>query len=133
MSAMKNVGAKTASAKSDFASARQLLKDMPERKEHILMAGHHAAVVKKENGKLFYLEMQGMSFQNGWQQFNKTTLAARFDCKRSHSRKYVGSYEVPSLLVDVESLGKSKEFQKTLGYINTAVGEQKKGAGGYAK
>lgn len=130
---MKGVGAKTASTKSDFASARQLLKEMPEGKEHILMAGHHASVVKKENGKLFYLEMQDVSSENGWHQFDKTTLAKRFDCKRSHTDKYLGPYEIPSLLVGVESLGSNKEFQRTLGYINTAVNKQKKGAGGYAK
>lgn len=130
---MSGIGAKTASAKSDFTSARQLLKEMPEGKEHILMTGRHAAVVKKENGKLFYLEMQDKPSGNGWHQFDKTTLAQRFACKRSHTIKYVGSVEVPSLLVGVESLGKSKEFQRTLGYINTAVNEQKKGVGGYAK
>lgn len=127
------VGAKSASAKSDIKSAQSLLHDMPEGKEHILMTGSHAAVVKKENGKLFYLEMQGSSSQNGWNEFTGTTLSKRFGCKRSHTLKYFGSWEKPSLLVDVEKLGKNKEFQKTLGYINTAADKQKKGAGGYAK
>lgn len=127
------IGAKSASAKSDIASAKSLLNDMPEGQEHILMAGSHAAVVKKEGKKLFYLEMQSNSSRNGWQEFKGTTLSERFGCKRSHRSKYFGAWEKPSLLINVDTLGKNKEFQKTLGYINTATDKQKKGAGGYAK
>ncbi len=133
MKTMEGIGAKSESARSDFTSAKKLLKEMPEGKEHILMTGRHAAVVKKENGEFFFLEMQGTARINGWHKLDSGILAGRFGCKRSHTIRGIGPVELSSVLIDVEKLGKNKEFQKTLGYINTAVDKQKKGAGGYAK
>mgnify|MGYP003318705174 CR=1 FL=1 len=38
-----------------------------------------------------------------------------------------------SILIDCETLGKNKDFQSMLGYINTKKEKQKKGKEGYVK
>ncbi len=59
-------------------------------------------------------------------------LKVRFDCKKSHS-SYGMKLEPTSLIIDIESLGKSKEFIERVKYINTNKSSQLKGAGGFAK
>ncbi len=97
MQDMESIGAKSESARSDFVSAKKLLKEMPEGKEHILMTGRHAAVVKKENGEYFFLEMQGTAHINGCHKRDGSILANRFDCKRSHTVRGIGRIEIPSV------------------------------------
>lgn len=60
----------------------------------------------------------------------------RFGCKRSHSVRVGGrsiKYKQKTVLIEVDSLSESDDFNMLTGYINTAVNEQKKGAGGSVK
>ena len=120
---------------NDIKGATKLLNMMEEGKEYCLQTGGHASIVRKVATGFEYLELQTIS-KNGFTPFNPNTLKDRFGCKRSHTmhgRKYMSS----SMLIDISALqedeGVVKEFQKILGYLNTASGEQKKGVGGHAK
>ena len=120
---------------NDIKGATKLLNMMEEGKEYCLQTGAHASIVRKVATGFEYLELQTTS-SNGFTPFTTTTLKNRFGCKQSHSihgRKVMGN----SMLIDISALqedaGVVKEFQRVLGYINTASGEQKKGVGGYAK
>lgn len=105
---------------------------MAQDKEYYLATGRHAAIVRK-NGKVpEYLELQSPNNDNGYKPLNKKKLKSRFYCQRTYTiagRKIKAS----SILIDVESLAKSDEFKKLIGYINTNKNSQKKGADGNEK
>lgn len=42
-------------------------------------------------------------------------------------------FEAPSVLIDIETLGKNEEFHKILGFINTDKEKQRKGDKGSVK
>ena len=73
-----------------------------------------------------YLELQDPK-ENGWKKLNDSVLKERFGCYKKNQN------EIPNFLIDIESLGKSKEFIDVLGYINTAEYNQKKGEPGYVR
>lgn len=56
----------------------------------------------------------------------------RFKCQKSHT-SYGNKYEVSSVLIEIESLVKNKEFLNLMSYINTNANNQLKGAGGGIK
>ena len=119
---------------TDFSAvkgANQLISDMAEGKLYILVTGQHASVVRKTNGIAQYLELQSAT-NSGWHNFEKNTLKDRFGCKRSRT-VYGTKLEQLSYTIEVDSLYNNKEFNNLLGYINTAVGDQKKGALGSVK
>ena len=104
-------------------------------KEYYLSAGRHAAIVRRVDSGLEYLEMQS-SVKNGWMPFDKygstiKTLQKRFGC-RLRPDKYGFSSKV--LLADVDSFKSRKsDLKQVLGYLNTAKDKQKKGSFGGEK
>ena len=123
----------TESAKTSATAGNKLLKKVEEGKEYYLEVGRHAAIVRKKEGNLQYLELQS-SYQNGWIDFGKDkryTLCKRFGC----SPKTFGfaKFEMDGSITDVDKLKDSEELRVLLGYINTAEDEQKKGSAGYEK
>lgn len=104
-------------------------------KEYYLSAGRHAAIVRRVDSGLEYLEMQS-SVKNGWMPFDKygstiKTLQKRFGC-RLRPDKYGFSSKV--LLADVDSFKSRKsDLKQILGYLNTAKDKQKKGSFGGEK
>ena len=116
---------------NDIDNAVKLVKTMEPNKNYLLVVGGHASIVRKEDNKYEYLEMQSAS-ENGFQPLNVDTFRNRFGCKKSHSvmgRKY----KKPGVIIDCESLSKSNDFKNMLGYINTNKNKQKKGEGGSVK
>lgn len=117
---------------NDFKAARWLMSQMEAGKEYELAVGRHVAIVHKlSNGTFEYLELQS-AVKNGFKPFDKYTLKYRFGCKQSHTR-YKMKYKILNCMIDIESLGKSKEFIELMKYINTSESAQMKGIGGYAK
>ena len=115
-------------ARSYVTAGNKLLKKVEKGKEYYFVCGRHAAIVRRTDDALQYLELQS-SWNNGWNDFNgnpRYTLANRFGCKGSQG------FDVDVFMVDVDGF-KNDEFRDILGYINTAADNQKKGAGGYAK
>lgn len=118
---------------SSLKGASELITQMEDDKMYMLITGKHASIVRKVNGKAEYLELQSeKDGENGWKPFQKDTLKRRFGCTRSKT-VYGIKLEQYSYAIDVESLSKSSEFQKLLGYINTAKDKQKKGVSGSVK
>lgn len=116
---------------SDYVSANMLFDKMTQDKEYYLGIGGHAAIIRKNGEKQEYLELQ--SYKNrGYKPLNKNTLKSRFDCYRSRTRAG-RKIKMSSILIDVESLAKSAEFKKIIGYINTNKNSQKKGVNGNEK
>lgn len=122
-------------AKATATVGNKLLKKVEEGKEYYLAVGRHAAIVRKEEGKLQYLELQS-SYQNGWMDFDgnpRYTLCNRFGCSSSSRKVYGMSLDAHGFMVDVDKVKDSEELRVLLGYINTAEDEQKKGSAGYEK
>ena len=86
-----------------------------------------------------YLELQSKN-QNGWIPFNnerygsiQNTLFKRFGCRKTVDKSYGLVWERNIVLMRVDSFKDNPDFEQILGYINTAVGSQKKGAMGNVK
>ncbi len=110
---------------NEVECANKLLGKMKDGKEYYLAAGLHAAIVRK-NGTIYeYLELQTAN-QNGWYPLTNDSLIGRFKCETAGE-------EVPTFLIDVQSLGNCKSFIDVLGYINTPADSQWKGESGYAR
>lgn len=116
---------------SSVKGAKELISKMENDKLYMLVTGKHASIVKIIDGNAQYLELQS-ALRSGWHPFEEDTLRRRFGCTRS--RTVLGTkIEQHSYAIDVDSLSKSKEFHKLLGYINTEEGKQRKGTAGHAK
>ena len=128
----QDLGAKSLiedSGKSNITNGNKLLSKIEKGKEYYLSVGRHAAIVRKtEEGKLQYIELQSAT-KSGWIDFDgnpRYTLKYRFGCSSS-SRYYSTAYAT------VISQLTGDDFRTILGYINTDVASQRKGATGYAK
>lgn len=102
---------------SDFTSAKKVLQNVKEGKEYYFGCGTHAAVVRRQNGVLQYLELQ-RGKENGFKPLTFAVLKDRFHAQKSHSLGYT-KLKFPSILIDGESLQKSSDFINLLPYINT--------------
>ena len=69
---------------------------------------------------------------NGFKRLTTGALKNRFDCKQSHSVQGI-KVKTKSFLIETDSLKGNKEFEELLGYLNTIVTGQKKGASGIEK
>lgn len=121
---------------NDFAGVRLLRKEMEIGKEYYLTAGNHAAIVRKTGDLVLeYLELQedGTLWTNGFKSLTDDVLEKRFGCKRMNTTEKGIKFENTSILIDIESLGKNREFVELMKYINTSESEQLKGQGGGAK
>lgn len=115
----------------DFKAAKKLLKEVKEGKEYYLATGKHAAIVRKSKNGYEYLELQSR-IENGFKPLTQERLKNRFGCQHQHTFQGY-KYTVHSELIDIEELGKDKSFKEIMGYINTAVDKQHKGAYGNIK
>ena len=94
-----------------------------------MSVGRHASIIRVKNGVPQYLELQYANPDaNGWKDFGDVTktLKDRFGCSTS-SKYYSTAYAT-----DISQLT-GDDFRTILGYLNTDVASQKKGAAGYAK
>lgn len=116
---------------NDFTTAHSLLGKVQDGKEYALGVGRHMAIVRKSGDGYEYLELQS-AYSNGFKALDDNVLKRRFGCQKSHTT-YGHKYQVSGELIEVESLGKNREFQNLLGYINTEEGKQMKGVLGSVK
>lgn len=117
--------------KNDYSAVNKLLPYMEDGKEYYLATGRHAAIIRKTTGRYEYLELQDPT-DNGFKPFSNIVLKNRFACQKSYS-SYGQKFEVPSILIEAESLGKHEEFQKILPFIHTPKSKQVKGERGYVR
>ena len=106
-------------------------------KEYYIATGKHAAIVRRLESGLEYLELQSKK-QNGWMPFDKygstaATLNKRFGCRKTVDKSFGRIWEKPVVIMDVDSFSGNAEFEHLLGYINTAADKQIKGVMGGVK
>lgn len=116
---------------NDIMGTMNLLKAMQEGKEYYLSTGDHSAIVRLFENKYQYLELQS-SKENGFKPLTTNILKNRFRCKQTHSVQGI-KYKTKNILMEVDSFKDNSEFKEILGYINTPVNKQLKGANGNAK
>ena len=117
--------------KKEISGTIDVLKTLELNKEYYLATGKHAAIVRRLESGLEYLELQS-NCQNGWMPFKQygtigTTLNKRFGCRKTVDRSFGRVWEKSVVLMEVESFKDNEEFEQILGYINTAISAQKKG------
>lgn len=118
--------------KKEVQGKIDVLKNLELNKEYYLATGKHAAIVRKLDTGYQYLELQS-KYQNGWMPFERygsmaTTLNKRFGCRKTVDKSFGYVWERTVILMDVDSFKDNEEFEQLLGYINTAVDKQRKGA-----
>ena len=123
---LRKLGGSVTHDSDGFKIANDHLSKVEEGKEYYFAAGKHAAVVRKKNGKLEFLELQDRD--GGWSELNDSVLKSRFKVKRTSRRDSEYSY-----LIEGGKISESQEMISLMGYINTASDKQKKGAGGGIK
>ena len=116
---------------NDYTAVRQLLEKVEAGNEYYLATGRHAAVIRKNEGRFEYLELQSR-ISNGFKPLDNVVLKERFKCKKTHSTRH-GKYEVDSYIIDSNSLKDNPEFHNLLSFINTAGSKQMKGIEGHEK
>lgn len=117
---------------NDFKNAQELLSYVEEGHEYFFTAGKHAAIVRKVETKLEYLEMQSGYRENTWYSLTEGVLKNRFGCQKSHTT-YGMKYEVQEVLFDVDKVKGNGKFAQVLEYLNTQPNMQRKGLGGGEK
>ena len=115
----------------DIAAAHELFGKVETGKEYYFGCARHAAVIRRGSSGIEYLELQSTT-DRGWHDLTDLALRYRFGAQRSHST-YGYKIELSSQLMEIDKLKNSPDFIEMLKYINTAVGEQKKGFGGGIK
>lgn len=118
--------------KKEVQGTIDVLKNLELNKEYYLATGKHAAIVRKLDTGYQYLELQS-KYQNGWMPFERygsmaTTLNKRFGCRKTVDKSFGYVWERTVILMGVDSFKDNEEFEQLLGYINTAVDKQRKGA-----
>lgn len=126
------LGGKTVKSVNDFTGAGELLKTVKEGHEYYLVTGGHAAIVRKTENGMEFLELQS-AVRNGWKPLDRDALRYRFGCKTSHSN-YGTKYELTNTLIDIDNVkNHESEFANLMGYINTESGKQLKGMAGHER
>ena len=129
---MDGVNANFYSVTREIKETIEILNELEIGKEYYLAVGKHAAIVKRTEQQLEYLELQS-AYDNGWHSLDVSVLKKRFGARKA-PRKVLGTSVKSSVeLVDVDEFKNCDEFKEMLGYINTNTDKQKKGGVGYAK
>lgn len=113
-------------------TANEMLEKVEEGKEYAFSTGQHAAIVRRANGKLQYLELQSSEKDNGWYELTDVVLKNRFKCPEVAISGW-SDVKVRTSLLGLDKLTDNHDFIQIMGYINTDYNEQKKGDGGGKK
>ena len=117
---------------NDFNNANTLLSQVESGKEYFFTCGKHAAIVRKTEAGLEYLEMQSGYRKNTWYPLNNAELKRRFGAQKSHTT-YGMKYEMSEVLFDIAKVKGNGKFAQVLEYLNTVAGKEMKGIGGGEK
>lgn len=129
---LDGVSSKIIKNSNDFNAVNQILKNVKKGREYCFVSGRHAAIIRKTDSTFEYLELQSSQKDNGWHKLTMDVLKRRFKCQKSHT-SYGHKLEFSTILIDIESLTKNKEFLKLMRYINTDGNKQMKGVKGAKK
>lgn len=127
---MMALGGRVETDKDGFKATHRILDTVEDGgKEYFFCTGSHAAIVKKVDGKLMFLELQDPT-TNGWFPLDDNVLKRRFRCLHSARSGYARDRKCH--IIEAEKLTESDEFISLMGYINTEPSKQKKGGDGVA-
>lgn len=98
---------------NDFKATKELLENVENGNEYYLATGRHAAIIRKNDNLVEYLELQS-KIVNGFKPFDDTVLKKRFKAQKSHAVRG-RKYDVDSYLIDVKSLKDNPEFHNKIG------------------
>ena len=128
---MRDLGGDVEADRDGYKAAHKNLAKVEEGKEYWFESGSHAAMVRKKDGRIEYLEMQS-SGPNGWYPLTDRVLKSRFGTHHTRT-SYGHRFDLSSHLIDVDKVMGSPVFPALFGFLNTAKEKQKKGESGYAK
>lgn len=117
--------------RSGVKAAQSVLTNAEDGKEYILLVGKHGSIVRKKGDSFEYLELQERSELNGWKALNTRALNDRFEATKTRGKTAYDTKQ--ALLGEISEITRTIDFEKAMGYINTATDNQKKGDQGYAK
>ena len=123
---------KMAAAKSYITAGKKVLEQAQEGREYYFECAKHAAIIRRREGQLEYLELQS-GYENGWMPFSRYGSVDAALNRRFGAPKRGTGWEAESYMMDVEEMARNERFTKCLGYINTAADKQRKGAGGHER
>lgn len=118
--------------KNSTAVGKTLLSKVEKGKEYIVNVGCHSSVVRKtDDGVLQYLELQSAT-NSGWHNIDNIahTLTKRFG---TNSKGFRGLNVITGSIIDIEKFEGTNDLRYILGYCNTSISNQMKGARGYEK
>ena len=106
--------------KNSLPDAEKILQKVKEGKEYLFEAREHAAIVRRKEGKLEFLELQNPEIkENGFKELKSDILETRFKCKwldLDENGRPQYSYTV---LIDTDKFKNNSEFKKIVGLFNT--------------
>lgn len=133
---LPNIKGQILKVKKQIPETTKIIKNLEYDKEYYLAVGAHAAIIRNKRTGAEYLELQSNKY-NGWKLFDNETLYRRFGCRKTPKKIRIGNEYITLdssvVLLEVDSFKNNQEFKEILGYINTNVDSQMKGATGNVK
>lgn len=127
----KGIGGVSLEGYNDFTMANTVLSRVDSNREYLFIVGKHATIIRKQDTGFEYLELQSPT-DNGYYSLTRTELKRRFGCQKTHTI-YGFNLKNSCHLVPIENFRNNNAFIEALGFLNTAVNEQKKGEDGNVK
>lgn len=125
----RQVGGIVKYSNDDYSVAMDLLSSVKDGKEYYFVTGRHAAIVRRMDNGINYLELQSpKADKNGWHILDFPTLCRRFCAEQRPKGETKGS-----CLIDTDNLRSNAGFRRMLGFINTERAKQQKGEKGSIK
>lgn len=127
----KALGGTVVEKYNDFSAVKEVMKKTIVGKEYYFSTGEHAAIIRKTENGVEYLELQS-KYENGFKPLNDRVLDWRFGAQKSRT---VHGVKMPNktTLVEVDAFKNVKGLKELLGYINTNEDKQMKGVQGTIK
>ena len=127
----KALGGTVVEKYNDFSAVKEVMKKTIVGKEYYFSTGEHAAIIRKTEKGVEYLELQS-EYENGFKPLNDRVLDWRFGAKKSRTAHGV---KLPNTttIVEVDAFKNVKGLKELFGYINTNENKQMKGKKGTLK
>lgn len=127
----KALGGTVVEKYNDFSAVKEVMKKTIVGKEYYFSTGEHAAIIRKTEKGVEYLELQS-EYENGFKPLNDKVLDWRFGAKKSRTAHGV---KLPNTttIVEVDAFKNVKGLKELFGYINTNENKQMKGEKGTLK
>nr|DAJ39496.1 MAG TPA: minor capsid protein [Caudoviricetes sp.] len=127
----KALGGTVVEKYNDFSAVKEVMKKTIVGKEYYFSTGEHAAIIRKTENGVEYLELQS-EYENGFKPLNDRVLDRRFGAKKSRTAHGV---KLPNTttIVEVDAFKNVRGLKELFGYINTNENKQMKGKKGTIK